>query len=77
MDTSKSAIHVFWSKVARRSIPHKLERAGYRLVRNPNAKDGYWAIDAQRQAVRAKSGKWVKLTVQYPQWVDMRSRITA
>ena len=24
----------------RRSIPHKLERAGYRLVRNPNAKDG-------------------------------------
>ena len=35
----------------RRLVPHKMERAGYKLVRNPNAKDSYWVIDGRRHAV--------------------------
>lgn len=39
---------------ARRSIPHKLGRAGYVPVHNPDAKDGLWAIEGKRVTVYAK-----------------------
>jgi hypothetical protein len=39
----------------RRAIPHRLERCGYTSIRNPNADDGYWVIDAVRQPVYVRS----------------------
>ena len=44
---------------SRRAIPHRLERCGYIAVRS-NAKDGFWVIDGQRQAIYADG----KLSVQ-------------
>lgn len=38
----------------RRALPHKLGRAGYVPVRNPDADDGLWKIAGRRQAVYAK-----------------------
>jgi hypothetical protein len=35
----------------RRRIPHKLDRAGYVPVRNPDANDGFWKTSGRRQAV--------------------------
>ena len=37
----------------RRAVPHKLDRAGYAPVRNPDAEDGHWRIAGKRQAVYA------------------------
>lgn len=42
---------------ARRSIPHKLGRAGYVPVHNPDAKDGLWAVGGKRVTVYAKKSK--------------------
>jgi hypothetical protein len=42
---------------ARRSIPHKFERAGYVPVRNPDDKhDGHFVVHGRRQSVYAKRG---------------------
>jgi hypothetical protein len=35
----------------RRSVPHKLDRAGYVVVRNPDATDGLWRVGGRRVAV--------------------------
>lgn len=35
----------------RRAVPHKLERAGYVVVHNPDAKDGLWRVGGRRVAV--------------------------
>jgi hypothetical protein len=40
---------------SRRALPHRLGRCGYICVRNPNAKDGYWVVDKERQPIYAKS----------------------
>jgi hypothetical protein len=40
---------------SRRALPHRLERCGYICIRNPNAKDGYWVVDKERQPIYAKS----------------------
>ena len=40
----------------RRAVPHKLERAGYEPVRNPDAVDGLFKIDGRRRTVYAKRG---------------------
>lgn len=37
----------------RRSIPHRMERAGYVPVRNPNAADGLWKMQGRRQVIYA------------------------
>lgn len=42
---------------ARRSIPHKLGRAGYVPVHNPDAKDGLWAVGGKRVTVYAKKSR--------------------
>jgi hypothetical protein len=39
----------------RRSIPHRLERCGYVVVHNPNAKDGVWKIEGVRHVIYAKA----------------------
>ena len=39
----------------RRKIPHRLERCGYVLVRNDDAKDGMWKINGTRQNVYSRS----------------------
>ena len=39
----------------RRKIPHRLERCGYVLVRNDDAKDGLWKINGTRQAVYSRT----------------------
>lgn len=39
----------------RRSIPHKLERAGYVSVQNPNRDDGLWIVQGKRSVIYAKS----------------------
>jgi len=39
----------------RRAIPHRLERRGYVAVKNPDAKDGLWKINGERQVVYAKA----------------------
>ena len=39
----------------RRALPHRLERCGYVSVRNLDAKDGYWSMKGERQAVYAKA----------------------
>jgi hypothetical protein len=39
----------------RRTIPHRLETAGYVVVRNDAAKDGLWKINGQRQVIYAKA----------------------
>ncbi len=39
----------------RRSIPHRLETAGYQPVRNTTADQGLWKVDGKRQTVYAKS----------------------
>ena len=39
---------------ARRSLPHKMERAGYVPVRNPDAIDGHFSVEGRRVAVYAK-----------------------
>ena len=39
----------------RRVVPHRLEACGYAPVRNPDAKDGAWKIQGERQTVYAKS----------------------
>jgi hypothetical protein len=39
----------------RRALPHRIERCGYICVRNPNAKDGYWVVNKERQPIYAKS----------------------
>ncbi|MGY4828192.1 primase-helicase family protein [Sphaerotilaceae bacterium SBD11-9] len=41
---------------AQRSIPHKMERAGYVAVRNPDAKDGFFACGGKRRVVYALQG---------------------
>lgn len=35
----------------RRTIPHRIEAAGYVPVRNPDALDGLWKIDGKRQVI--------------------------
>lgn len=35
----------------RRSLPHRLARCGYVLVRNPDASDGLWSVEGRRCAV--------------------------
>lgn len=38
-----------------RRIPHRFEACGYTPVRNPDADDGLWRINARRQAVYART----------------------
>lgn len=38
----------------RRSVPHRLAKAGYAAVRNTDAKDGLWKIGLRRQAIYAR-----------------------
>lgn len=38
----------------RRQLPHRLERGGYLLVRNPDADDGLWKVRGRRQTIYAK-----------------------
>ena len=38
-----------------RRIPHRFEACGYTPVRNPDADDGQWRINARRQAVYARN----------------------
>lgn len=38
----------------RRTLPHRLERAGYVPVRNPDADDGLFKVDGRRQAIYAQ-----------------------
>jgi hypothetical protein len=47
----------------RRALPHKLDRAGYVPVRNPDAGDGLWKIDGRRQVVYARRGLAVSAQV--------------
>ena len=35
----------------RRAVPHKLERAGYSIVRNPDAQDGLWKVERRRVVI--------------------------
>ena len=44
----------------RRTIPRRFERCGYAPVRNPDADDGYWVINAKRQAIYALTSLTVK-----------------
>ena len=38
------------------SIPHRMERAGYMLVRNPDApKDGYWTLPEGRRPIYGRN----------------------
>ena len=39
----------------RRALPHRLERCGYIAVKNPEAKDGLWKLQGERQVVYAKA----------------------
>jgi hypothetical protein len=39
----------------RRAIPHRLEQCGYLPVRNQDAKDGLWKVNAARQVVYARA----------------------
>jgi hypothetical protein len=39
----------------RKIIGHRLEACGYMPVRNPDANDGLWKIDGQRQVIYAKT----------------------
>lgn len=41
------------NRKTRRSIPHKMERAGFEPVRNPDAADGLFKIDGRRRVVYA------------------------
>jgi hypothetical protein len=38
-----------------RRVPHRFEACGYTPVRNPDAEDGLWRINARRQAVYART----------------------
>lgn len=38
----------------RRALPHRLDRAGYLVVKNPDAADGQWKIRGRRQNVYAR-----------------------
>lgn len=42
------------NRKSRRSLPHKLERAGYVPVRNPDADDGLFKVRGRRQVVYGK-----------------------
>lgn len=42
------------NRTSRRQIPHRLESAGYVVVRNNDAKDGLWKIDSKRTAIYAR-----------------------
>ena len=44
------------SRKTRRQIPHRLERCGYVMAPNPDAKDGLWRIASNRRAIYAKKG---------------------
>jgi len=39
----------------RRSLPHRLERCGYVLTRNPDAKSGLWRLKGGRQIIYVKA----------------------
>src|SRR5262249_2015521 len=39
----------------RRTIPHRLERCGYVTVKNPDAKNGVWKLNGERQIIYAKA----------------------
>ena len=39
----------------RRALPHRLERCGYVSVQNPEAKDGVWKSEGERQIIYAKA----------------------
>lgn len=41
------------NRKSRRAIPHKMERAGFEPVRNPDAADGLFKIDGRRRVVYA------------------------
>lgn len=38
-------------RARRRAVPHKLERAGYSALPNPNAKDGRWTVDGAQAVI--------------------------
>jgi hypothetical protein len=38
-----------------RALPHRLERCGYVMVKNPDARDGYWFVQKKRYPIYAKS----------------------
>jgi hypothetical protein len=39
----------------RKSIPHRLNRCGYKIYRNIKAKDGYWKIKGARQPIYVRA----------------------
>jgi hypothetical protein len=50
-DDDDSGLWGIFERSARRALPHRLERAGYVNVANPNATDGLWKIHGKRQAL--------------------------
>src|SRR5262249_29717233 len=44
-----------WLSRTRRAVPHRLERCGYVAVKNPDAKDGLWKIQATRQCIYGRA----------------------
>jgi hypothetical protein len=51
---TESFAHWLQDRKNRRQIPHRLEAAGYAVVRNPDAKDGLWKVFGRRGAVYAR-----------------------
>lgn len=55
----KTRLHEFAAELKerknRRSVPHKMERAGYTVVANPDAKDGLWKVANGRTAIYART----------------------
>jgi hypothetical protein len=49
-----SFAHWLRDRKNRRTIPHRLERAGYVPVRNSAAKDGLWKVNGLRQVIYAQ-----------------------
>ena len=53
-DGHDEARELLSSVAKRKAIPHRLKEIGYVLIRNPDAKDGYWKIGRKRQPVYVK-----------------------
>ncbi|MGE0373100.1 MAG: DUF5906 domain-containing protein [Gammaproteobacteria bacterium] len=49
-------VELLTDRRARRALPHKLERAGYEPVRNPDADDGLFKVEGRRRVVYGKRG---------------------
>ena len=52
----QEVFEILTDRKQRRSLPHKMERAGYEPVRNPDATDGLFKVGGRRRAIYAKRG---------------------